>query len=53
MLAVDQEIHFIIIGLLKELICEYNLSMSDQIKCSESVKIYDLNIFKKNEGTQK
>lgn len=26
MLAVDQAVHFIIIGLLKELICENNLS---------------------------
>lgn len=48
----DQEVHFIIIGLLKESICEYSLSMSNQSKCYKSVKLYNLNICKKNEATQ-
>jgi len=52
MLAVNQEVHFIIIGLLKESICEYNLSTSNQSKCYKSVKLYHLNICKKNEATQ-
>lgn len=52
MQAVYQEVHFIIIGLLKELICEYNLSMSNQSKCYKLVKMYHLNALKKNEATQ-
>lgn len=49
MLAVDQAVHFIIIGLLKELICENNLSQPNQNKCYKSVKLYHLNIYEKNE----
>lgn len=49
MLAADQEVHFSIIGLLKESICEYNLSMPNQSKCYKSVRLYHLNICKKNE----
>lgn len=49
MLAADQEVHFSIIGLLKESICEYNLSMPKQSKYYKSVRLYHLNICKKNE----
>lgn len=52
MLAADQEVHFSIIGLLKESICEYNLSMPNQSKCYKSVRLYHLNICKKNEVIQ-
>lgn len=52
MLAVHQEVHFIIIDQLKELVCEYNLCTSNQSKCYKSEKLYHLNICKKNEATQ-
>lgn len=51
MLAVDQAVHFIIICLLKELICGKDASQSNQSKCYKSVRLHHLNICKKNEDT--